>query len=116
MTKPQQENNYSDREDVHSYSKPQQVHVRHVALDLEVDFHRKMLQGTATLTLDRPHLNQSTSLVLDTRDLKISHVEKSRNASVYEPTQYRLGTRDKILGSPLTIDLPGGATTVRVHY
>src|SRR4030095_12427516 len=42
--------------------------------------------------------------------------EKSKDSSMYEPTQYRLGTRDKILGSPLTIDLPEGATTIRVHY
>src|SRR4029453_6326546 len=61
-------------------------------------------------------LNQSTVLVLDTRDLKIARVEKSKDSSMYEPTQYRLGTRDKILGSPLTIDLPEGATTIRVQY
>src|SRR5262245_21812913 len=56
--------------DGHSYSNPEQVRVRHVHLDLEVLFERKVLKGASTLTIERVR-GQSDTLKLDTRDLKI---------------------------------------------
>ena len=39
--------------DPHSYARPEHVRVRHVHLDLEVDFDRQRLRGQATLTVER---------------------------------------------------------------
>src|SRR5215468_10133332 len=83
--------------DVHSYSNPEQVRVRHVALNLDVLFDRKVLKGLATLTIERAHAGADT-LKLDTRDLKIINILASSDGSTYGPAQFTLGEADKILG------------------
>jgi leukotriene-A4 hydrolase len=105
-------------EDTHSYSNPQAVTVRHVDLDWNVLFDKKILQGTATLTVERipPLTTRLGNLILDTRDLTIEKVETSTGGVRYYPTQFSLGATDKILGAPLSITLPSGTKYVRVHY
>ena len=102
--------------DVHSYSNPQAVKVRHVDLDWNVLFDKKILRGTATLTFDRTPNAKNAPLVLDTRDLTIEKVETSVAGKSYRTTTFNVGAADKILGAPLTIGLPANATRVRIHY
>jgi aminopeptidase N len=91
--------------DVHSWSRPDQIRVRHLELDFDVRFDRKILDGAVTLRFEpAPH----PELILDTRDLEIHSVE---NASGFE-----LGSRDPVLGSPLKIQVAPGATWVRIKY
>ncbi|MBA3633918.1 MAG: M1 family metallopeptidase [Acidobacteria bacterium] len=103
-------------EDVHSYSNPQAVRVRHVDLDWNVLFDKKVLQGTATLSVERMSNEQNAPLILDTRDLKIAKVETSSDGKKYTPTTFNIGATDKILGAPLTIQLPADAKLVRIYY
>jgi Aminopeptidase N len=105
-------------EDVHSYSNPHEATVKHVDLDWNVLFDKKILQGTATLTVERPTSlkKRSGSLILDTRDLNIEKVETSSNGKTFRQTQFTLGAADKILGAPLTVSMPSGTKYVRVHY
>jgi leukotriene-A4 hydrolase len=101
--------------DLHSYANPEQIRVRHVDLDLEVLFDRKILKGTSTLTLTRPAAGTHT-LKLDTRDLKIIKAESLNDGTNFTAAQFTLGEADKILGAPLTIDIPPQATKVRIEY
>lgn len=94
--------------DHHSYSNPEQVRVTHVELDLEVDFAKKTLRGTARLTLGE---HSADSLVLDTRDLRIERVEVAG-----QEAPFTVGAADPILGAPLTVALAPGAREVNVHY
>jgi leukotriene A-4 hydrolase/aminopeptidase len=105
-------------EDVHSYSNPKEARVRHVDLDWTVLFDRKILQGTATLTFQRSAAaaRRGAPLILDTRDLKIEKVEASTDGKTYAETGFALGETDKVLGAPLTIELPARAARVRIHY
>jgi leukotriene-A4 hydrolase len=91
--------------DVHSWSQPDQIRVRHLELDFDVRFDQKILDGVVTLRFEPA---SHPELVLDTRDLEIHSVE---NASGFE-----LGPRDPILGSPLKIQLQQGTTWVRIKY
>jgi len=91
--------------DIHSWSRPGLIRVRHLELDLDVDFGRRVLDGSVTLLLERI---SGSELVLDTRALAIHAVE---NAAGYE-----LGEPDPILGAPLRIQLLPDQTWVRVHY
>ena len=91
--------------DIHSWSRPDRVRVRHLELDLDVLFDRKILEGSVALHLDR---TSGDELVLDTRALTIHSVENAAGFS--------LGAADPNLGAPLTIRLEPGATWVRVHY
>jgi Aminopeptidase N len=102
------------RTDFHSYARPDQVRVRHVDLDLEADFSSKTLRGFATLHIKRAP--KDAPLVLDTRDLNIEKVEVSQNGREWQETTFELGAADKVLGSPLTIQLTPDAQLVRVHY
>ncbi|HKP36969.1 MAG TPA: M1 family metallopeptidase [Pyrinomonadaceae bacterium] len=101
-------------QDVHSYSNPSAVRVRHVDLDWNVLFDQKILKGTTTLTIERT--SPAEPLILDTRDLKIDRVETSANGFRYSPATFTVGARDKVLGAPLTIPLPARANRVRIHY
>src|SRR5947209_580646 len=93
-----------DHMDVHSYSRPDQVRLRHLDLDLTVHFDRRILQGAAVLHFDRI---APGDLILDTRGLEIHGVE---NAAGFE-----LGEAHPFLGAPLTIRLSGPGP-VRVLY
>src|ERR1041385_6818355 len=101
-------------QDYHSYANPSAVRVRQVDLDLHVRFDQKILQGTATLTVDR--ISPDALLILDTRDLKIEKVETSLDVGKFSATTFKLGESDKILGAPLTITLPAKAAKVRITY
>lgn len=89
--------------DLHSYSRPDRVRVRHVDLDLDVQFASRTIAGSATVHYSRA---AGDELILDTRGLTIHGVE---NAASFE-----LGPADPILGAPLRIRLNGdGPVTVR---
>src|SRR6266478_5153494 len=60
--------------DIHTFSEPEKVRVTH--MDLEALFDRKILQGTATLTVERA-ASSNAPLILDSRDLAIEKVEVS---------------------------------------
>ena len=102
--------------DIHSYSNPADVRVRHVDLDLEVLFGPKTLKGTALLTVERTSANKQAPLILDTRDLNVSKVETSADGKKYVTAKFTIGSADKILGAPLTITLPERLSHVRIHY
>ncbi|MEL7374851.1 MAG: aminopeptidase, partial [Pseudomonadota bacterium] len=97
--------------DYHSYATETFI-TTHLALDLDVDFERRVLEGTATLDIERG--GPGDTLVLDTRDLTITGV-RAGGASLSD-TPFELGEADTILGAPLSITVPDGATRVEVAY
>ncbi len=105
------------RRDPHSFSRPDQIRVGHLDLSLRVDFSSKVLDGTATWTLERqPGCPADAPLVLDTRDLDVAKVEAGPDPDHLAETTFSLGRADPILGSALAIQLPEGAKVVRVSY
>ena len=97
--------------DIHSYARPEDVRVTHVALDLRADFAAKVLSGTATLTVERAANAQQ--IVLDTNKLTIERVTAAGGATTL---QHTLGDRDPILGQALTIQLPPEVKEIVVAY
>jgi aminopeptidase N len=102
--------------DVHSYANPAEIRVRRMDLDWDVLFDRKVLRGTAVLSIERPPGGRATRLVLDTRALEIEKVESSRDGSSWANAAFALAPADKILGSALAITLAEDATRVRITY
>ena len=96
--------------DVHSYARPAEARVTHVALDLTAAFERQQLLGTATLTVERA--DGATELVLDTRDLQVDAVTDGAGNAL----PFAVGDADPLLGAPLTIQLPDDGDTVAVTY
>jgi aminopeptidase N len=101
--------------DAHSYSNPHEVLVTHVDLDLDVLFDRKMLQGTATLSVERVSAGAG-ALILDTRSLDIAKAEDSADGQTWAETKFDLKPPDKILGAPLVVLLHPKADRVRLTY
>ncbi|MEO0615721.1 MAG: M1 family metallopeptidase [Pseudomonadota bacterium] len=97
--------------DYHSFATDTFV-TTHLALDLDVDFERRVLEGTATLDIARS--GPGDTLVLDTRDLTITGVRAGGES--LSDTPFELGAADAILGAPLSIKVPDGATRVEVAY
>jgi aminopeptidase N len=101
--------------DPHSWAQPDQVVIRHIDLDLAVDFGKKTLSGTATLDLDWKN-PRATQLVLDTRDLHIQRIEAVDGSGKAAPLKYTFAPADKSLGSKLTIETPSRPHKVRIAY
>ncbi|MCH9690484.1 MAG: M1 family metallopeptidase [Gammaproteobacteria bacterium] len=100
--------------DYHSFANSDDYRTKHLALDLNVDFARKVLHGKATLQIET--LTQgNTPLILDTRELDIQSVQAGHNGQLHE-VKFSLGAKDTHLGSPLRIQLPKDATTVTIAY
>lgn len=102
--------------DVHSYANTSDVIVKHVDLDWDVLFEQKILRGTAVLSIERVSQNRRAPLILDTRNLNVTRAEVSTDGVRYRETTFNVGAADAILGAPLTVELPAGATRVRISY
>ena len=100
--------------DYHSFANTDDYRVKHLDLDVTVDFSRKVLEGEAVLEIKALN-NKQKPLVLDTRDLDIKSVRAGHGGQLHE-TKFSLGKKDDHLGTPLTIKLPKNATTVAINY
>jgi len=97
--------------DPHSFSRPDLVAVKHLDLDLRVDFEGRRLEGTATWTLDR-RVRTAREVILDSRDLEIESVTLDAD----HRAQFALGKANPILGSSLTVQLQPATRTITVRY
>ncbi|MGH9593638.1 MAG: M1 family aminopeptidase/hydrolase, partial [Bryobacteraceae bacterium] len=88
-----------------SYSRPSQVRARHLDLDLNVDFDRKILEGFVDVHFDTL---SAGDLLLDTRGLTIQSVEHADS--------FELGPAHPILGAQLRIVTAVDTDWVRVYY
>ena len=96
--------------DVHSYARPNEARVTHVALDLATDFAARTLAGRATLTVARAP--GAREIVLDTKGLSILGVTDAAGNALVHAT----GASDPILGAPLTVQLPTAGDRIVIRY
>ena len=99
--------------DYHSHTSTDTFVTRHLHLALDVDFERQVLEGTATLSLERT--GDGDTLTLDTRDLEIESVRAAQGGGLVD-VPFELGKRDPVIGAPLTIEMPADATEVVIGY
>jgi leukotriene-A4 hydrolase len=102
-------------EDPHSYGRPNEVAVRHLDLDLALDFAARRLTGRAALELDRRSA-AADRLILDTWNLDVTRVTLGDGSEA----AFELGEEDPVLGRALTIEIGAaadeGADSVVVEY
>jgi len=99
----------SSPHDPHSYTSLDQGRVRHMDLELQVDFATKRIDGTAVLGLAAP---ASGPLDLDTRDLEILGARDEAGNDL----EFDLAGADPILGSRLRVFLPDGTEKFSLEY
>jgi aminopeptidase N len=90
------------RPDPHSQAESDRVAVRHLALDLGVDFAAKQLAGTARLTVTR--IDPHAPLVLDSEKLTLTAVT---DCATKAPLRYTL--------DPIRIELAGDCVEIAYH-
>lgn len=101
--------------DPNSFSRPDQVVVRELHLDWQVDFARQVVIGSVLLTVECLQ-DEQQQLILDTRDLAIKGV---KDVASSKDLTYTLGEPHPNFGAPLSITLPTpGKNTwkVKVEY
>jgi aminopeptidase N len=95
---------------VHSYARPLEARVTHVALDLIPEFEAKRIGGTARLTIEREP--GADSIILDIDGLAIRQVTDASGDTL----PFRIGSDNDVLGQPLVIELPERADTIVIQY
>ncbi len=95
--------------DVHSFARPDEAVIRHLDLDLTVDFDSKSISGTAAYQIGvQPG---ATQIILDTRDLDIQQVEVDGSE-----VEFELGPSKPFMGQPLRIPVSETAKQLTIHY
>lgn len=95
--------------DPDSYAQPDTARVTHVAIDLRADFERKVLSGTATLTI--ACAPDAREIVLDCDGLQIHSVHTESGAASFTIGESRPGH-----GAPLTVAITPAARTLTIAY
>ncbi len=103
-----------DSADAFTYANYQDVRTTHLDLNLDVNFDRKVLDGTITLDFERIN-DDADMLILDTQDLTIESVE-TLDSGNWIAVSYGLSSEDPNLGQALTIPLSETAEKVRISY
>jgi leukotriene-A4 hydrolase len=106
---PTENNETMTTKDVHSYSNPEHVVIRHLSLDLQPDFTKKVISGDVKLEVE--NLSGAKEIELDTKDLNIQSVLVDNG-----PSTFTLGKPDPLLGSRLTIPVKPETKNITITY
>jgi leukotriene-A4 hydrolase len=96
--------------DPHSFAQAQEVVIKHVSLDLNVDFKLQKISGAAILKLNR--LSNSSVVYLDTKALKIFKVTDANGTSL----AFELEKEVPFLGQALKVSLLPNTNEIVVIY
>ncbi|MCC6683897.1 MAG: aminopeptidase, partial [Bacteroidia bacterium] len=97
-------------EDPHSFVRTNGAIVKHLELDLEANFAEQILNGWAEWHINP---NESDTLILDTRDLKINAVYLNNDSN---PVAFTMGKNDPVLGAALLIPINEYTQKVKIVY
>jgi aminopeptidase N len=97
--------------DSHSFSNPAEAVVKHLDLDIKVDFDTQTISGKASWTID--NIAKGTEIIFDENTLNITKVTLGNNE---KETQFKLGDSLEFHGKPLRITIEPNTTKVNIYY
>ena len=97
--------------DVHSFAEPEKAIVKHLELDLNVDFSTQIISGKASWTIE--NISGGTEIVFDSRQLQIQKVTLDTDE---KETTFTLGDEIKYLGQSLHVKIDPSTTRVTIYY
>jgi aminopeptidase N len=97
---------YAD--ELHSFAQPNKAVIKHLDLDIGVEFSNNRISGKATYTIQN---NNSSTIVLDSKYLDIHKVQADG-----KDTTFTLGEFDEHLGQALTINIEEDTENITVFY
>jgi aminopeptidase N len=99
----------NESQDVHTYARSDEAVVKHLSLELNVDFDLKKLSGTAAYDIE-VHPGADT-IRLDVKDLDIQQVTVDG-----EKSEFKLGVSDKWLGQSLNVPVKESSKKLVIAY
>jgi leukotriene-A4 hydrolase len=96
--------------DPHSYARPDEAKVKHLSLNVIVDFAAKTIGGKASYDIETSA--NATKIVFDTRDLQIYKVTLDDD----QVTEFSIGESLKFLGAPLEVKITPTTKKVNIFY
>lgn len=100
----------SNEKDTHTLSNADSVRVKHLSLDIRVDFTQKKITGAAHWDFEQ--IQKSNSIVFDTKDLTIDSVILDDGSKA----AFTAGKDDEILGSALRVPLHPESKALTIYY
>ena len=97
--------------DEHSYSKPELAVVKHLDLDIKVDFDTQTISGKASWTID--NVSKGNEIIFDENTLNITKVTLGDEE---KETKFELGPDVEFHGKPLHITIEPNTTKVNIYY
>jgi len=97
--------------DIHSFSNINDITVKHMNLDLNIDFSLKEISGIASLSVN--NISATNQLILDSWDLEIARITLDENDT---EVKFSLGSHKENFGQPLTIAILPETKVVHIQY
>ena len=97
--------------DEHSYSKPELAVVKHLDLDIKVDFDTQTISGKASWSID--NISKGNEIIFDKNTLNITKVTLGDEE---KETKFELGKNVEFHGKPLHITIEPNTTKVNIYY
>ena len=97
--------------DSHSFSNPTEAVVKHLDLDIKVDFETQTISGKASWTID--NTSKGNEIIFDENTLNITKVTLGNDE---KETQFKLGDSVEFHGKPLRITIEPNTTKVNIYY
>lgn len=97
--------------DSHSFSEPQKAVVKHLDLEIKVDFTTQILTGKASWQID--NINKSDEIIFDTRQLQIQKITLGDDE---KETTFSLAKNVAIFGQALKVKIGDTTTRVNIYY
>lgn len=97
--------------DSHSFSNPTKAVVKHLDLEIKVDFDTQNISGKASWTID--NITKGNEIIFDENTLNITKVTLGNDE---KETQYKLGDSVEFHGKPLRITIEPNTTKVNIYY
>ncbi len=97
--------------DPHSFAEPHKAEVKHLDLEIAVDFDQKVIHGVATYEIKNK--SGAGNIVFDTRGLTINRVTTGER---FDSTDWLLGDEVAYLGQPLVVNIGPYTQWVHIEY
>jgi leukotriene-A4 hydrolase len=97
--------------DEHTFSKPELAVVKHLDLDIKVDFNTQTISGKASWQID--NVSKGNEIIFDENTLNITKVTLGDEE---KETKFELGTAVEFHGKPLHITIEPNTTKVNIYY
>lgn len=97
--------------DEHTFSKPELAVVKHLDLDIKVNFDTQTISGKASWQID--NISKGNEIIFDENTLEITKVTLGDDE---KETKFELGNEVEFHGKPLHITIEPNTTKVNIYY